>query len=81
MTLLNIGFGNLLALERILSILNPESSPVKRIVHASKENGNLIDATCGRKTQSVIIMDSGHIVTSSLSAEVLENKINKNLDV
>jgi regulator of extracellular matrix RemA (YlzA/DUF370 family) len=49
-------------------------------VHTSKENGNLIDATCGRKTQSVIIMDSGHVVTSSLSAEVLENKINKNID-
>lgn len=81
MTLLNIGFGNLLAAERILSILNPESSPVKRIVHISKGNGNLIDATCGRKTQSVIIMDNGHVVTSSLSAEVLGNKINKNIDV
>lgn len=77
MTLLNIGFGNLVALERILSILNPDSSPVKRIVHTSKENGNLIDATCGRKTQSVIIMDNGHVVTSSLSAEILSGKIGK----
>ena len=80
MTLLNIGFGNLLTLERILSILNPDSSPVKRIVHTAKGNGNLIDATCGRKTQSVIIMDSGHVVTSSLSSEVLFGKIGKNLD-
>ena len=80
MTLLNIGFGNLVASERILSILNPDSSPVKRIVHTAKENGNLIDATCGRKTQSVIIMDSGHIVTSSLSAEVLMGKIGKDVN-
>lgn len=75
-TLLSIGFGNALSQERIISILTPDSAPVKRLVHIAKESGNLIDATCGRKTQSVIIMDSDHVITSAMSAEVLAGKIN-----
>lgn len=76
-TLLSIGFGNALSQERIISILTPDSAPVKRLIHLAKESGNLIDATCGRKTQSVIIMDSDHVITSAMSAEVLAGKINK----
>ena len=76
MTLLSIGFGNALSQERIISILTPDSAPVKRLVHMAKESGNLIDATCGRKTQSVIIMDTDHVITSAMSAEVLAGKIN-----
>lgn len=76
MILLNIGFGNALSQERIISILTPDSAPVKRLVHVAKESGSLIDATCGRKTQSVIVMDSDHVITSAMSVETLTGKIN-----
>ena len=68
MKLVDIGFGHMLSANSILSILNPDATPVKRIVHVAKEKSNLIDATCGRKTKSVIIMDSGHVVASSMDS-------------
>jgi regulator of extracellular matrix RemA (YlzA/DUF370 family) len=80
MTLISIGFGNLISAERLVTILNSDSSPVKRLVHQAKEKGTLIDASCGRKTQSVLIMDSGHVVLSALSSETVLNKIFKNED-
>ncbi len=64
MNLVNIGFGNLVNSDRIISIVSPESSPVKRIVQEAKANGNLIDATHGRKTMSVIITDSDNVILS-----------------
>ena len=77
MRILNIGFGNIVSLGRVISILNPDAAPVKRIIKNNKDSGNLIDATCGRKTQSVIVMDSGHVVLSALKVELLENRIDK----
>lgn len=77
MRVLNIGFGNIVSLSRIISILNPDAAPVKRIVKNNKDSGNLIDATCGRKTQSVIVMDSGHVVLSALKSELLESRVTK----
>ncbi len=74
MELINIGFGNMVSLRRIISILNPDSSPVKRLVHVAKEKGNLIDASCGRKTQSVLVMDTGHVILSALSSDSVQNK-------
>lgn len=74
MELINIGFGNMVSLHRIISILNPDSSPVKRLVHVAKEKGNLIDASCGRKTQSVLVMDTGHVILSALSSDSVQNK-------
>ncbi len=74
MELINIGFGNMVSLRRIVSILNPDSSPVKRLVHVAKEKGNLIDASCGRKTQSVLVMDTGHVILSALSSDSVQNK-------
>ncbi len=74
MELVNIGFGNMVSLRRIISILNPDSSPVKRLVHVAKEKGNLIDASCGRKTQSVLVMDTGHVILSALSSDSVQNK-------
>ena len=62
MNLVNIGFGNLINADRVISIVSPESAPVKRIVQKGKENGTLIDATQGRKTKSVIITDSDNVV-------------------
>ena len=65
MQLVNIGFGNMISAERMIAIVSPESAPIKRIVQDSRERGALIDATCGRKTRTVIIMDSDHVVLSS----------------
>ncbi len=80
MILLNIGFGNLVSSSRIISILTPDSAPMKRLVRLAKEKNCLIDASCGRKTQSIIIMDSGHVVLSALSSETLLNKFTKQED-
>jgi regulator of extracellular matrix RemA (YlzA/DUF370 family) len=80
LTLISVGFGNLISAERLITILNSESSPIKRLVHLAKEKGTLIDASCGRKTQSVLIMDSGHVILSALTAETIFNKLFKNED-
>ena len=71
MKLINIGFGNLIAAERVVSIVSPESAPIKRIITDSREKGMLVDASFGRKTKSVIITDSGYIVLSALVPDVL----------
>ncbi len=80
MVLLNIGFGNLVSSSRIISILTPDSAPMKRLVRLAKEKNSLIDASCGRKTQSIIIMDSGHVILSALSSETISNKFAKQED-
>ena len=77
MKLFNVGFGNFVCEERVISILNIDSAPIKRLIRLAKESGNLIDASCGRKTQSVIIMNSDHVVLSALTAENLVNKISR----
>ena len=71
MKLLNIGFGSMLAQSRVLSILAPDSAPIKRIVQEAKDRGMLIDASYGRKTKSVILMDTDHVMVSALTPEVL----------
>ena len=71
MTRLNIGFGSMLAQSRVLSILAPDSAPIKRIVQEAKDRGMLIDASYGRKTKSVILMDTDHVILSALTPEVL----------
>ena len=71
MKLLNIGYGNLIAAERLLSVVSPDSAPIKRIVQDSREIGMLIDASFGRKTKSVLIMDTGHTILSALTPEAV----------
>lgn len=75
MKLINIGFGNMVAAGRIISIVSPESAPIKRIIREGEDKGLLINATYGRRTRAVIIMDSGHIVLSSLQPETVANRI------
>ncbi len=75
MKLVNIGSGNMVAAERIVSILTPESAPIKRIIQDAKEQGILIDATIGRKTKTVIITDSHHIILCYLSYEKLASRV------
>lgn len=77
MRLLNIGYGNLVSAERLISIVTPDSAPVKRLVQEARERGTLIDASCGRRTKSVIIMDSDHVVLSAVSAERLSGRLDK----
>ena len=74
--LVNIGFGNMVSAERMIALVSPESATIKRIVQDSKEKGALIDATCGRKTRTVIIMDSDHVVLSALQPETVANRFN-----
>jgi regulator of extracellular matrix RemA (YlzA/DUF370 family) len=69
--LMNLGFGNLVAAKRVLAILNPISSPMKRLREDAKNAGLLLDATQGRRTRSLIIMDSGHVVLSSVQVETM----------
>ena len=71
MKLINIGFGNLVSAERILSIISPDSAPIKRMVQDGRERGLLIDASFGRSTRAVLVMDSGHIVLSALTPDAL----------
>ncbi len=80
MALISIGFRNLISDGRLITVLNADSSPIKRLVHLAKEKGILIDASCGRKTQSVLVMDSGHVILSALTAETISNKFCKNED-
>lgn len=75
MKLINIGFGNLVAAERIISIVSPESAPIKRMIQDMREKGLLIDASFGRSTRSVIIMDSGNIILSAANTETLAARI------
>ena len=71
MQLVNIGFGSLISAERLIAVVSPDSAPVKRLVQEARDRGMLIDATFGRKTASVFIMDSDHVVLSALPAEKL----------
>ena len=74
MKLINIGFGNLVSSDKLVSIVAPDSAPVKRIVQEAKSNGMLIDATCGRKCKSVLITDSNHVISSAVSSEAIQNR-------
>ena len=71
MKLLNIGFGSMVAAGRVLSVLEPESAPIKRVVQEAKERGMLIDASYGRKTRSVILMDTDHVILSARTPQEL----------
>lgn len=75
MKLINIGFGNMISASRMIAIVSPESAPIKRIVQDARERGTLIDATYGRRTRAVIIMDSEHVVLSALQPETVSNRI------
>ncbi|TJX16161.1 DUF370 domain-containing protein [Tissierella creatinini] len=78
--LINIGFGNIVSANRIISIVGPESAPIKRMIQETKDKGLLIDATCGRRTRAVIITDSEHIILAAVQPETIANRINKTVE-
>lgn len=77
MKLVNIGFGSMLAAGRILAVVAPDSAPIKRVIQEAKERGMLIDASYGHKTQSVILMDTDHIILSALAPQTLTQRWEK----
>ena len=74
MKLINIGFGNMVSASRLIAIVSPESAPIKRIVQDVRERGQLIDATFGRRTRSVLIMDNGHVILSAIQPETVAGR-------
>lgn len=78
MQLINIGFGNIVSADRIISIVSPESAPIKRIIQEAKDSKTAIDATYGRRTRSVIIMDSGHVILSAVQPETIASRVDNN---
>lgn len=75
MKLFNIGFGSVVSAQRVVAMVSPESAPIKRLTQEARERGNLVDASYGRKTQTVLIMDSGHVILSSLAPEALAARV------
>ena len=79
MKLINIGFGSMVAANRVLAIVAPDSAPIKRVVQEARDRGMLIDASYGRKTQSVLLMDTDHVILSALTPETVHDRwIDKN---
>jgi regulator of extracellular matrix RemA (YlzA/DUF370 family) len=71
MNLINIGFGSMVAARRVLAIMDPDSAPIKRVMQEAKDRGMLIDASYGRKTRAVILMDTDHVILSAMTTETL----------
>ncbi len=75
MKLINIGFGNMVASTRVVTLASPDSAPIKRLIQDAKDAGRVIDCTCGRRTRSVIVTDSDHVVLSAIQPETIANRI------
>lgn len=73
--LLNIGFGNMVNSDRIISVVNPDTAPIKRLVQDAKDTGRAIDVTCGRKTRAVILTDSDHVILSAIQCETIAGRL------
>ena len=81
MKFISLGYGNSVAVERVVALVSPESAPVKRLVQDAKEMGRIIDVSCGRKTRSVIITDSEHVILSAIQAETIANRLDSGVVV
>ena len=75
MKFINIGYGNMVAVDRIVTLVSPDSAPIKRLIQDAKDDGRVIDVTCGRKTRAVIITDSEHVILSAIQAETIANRV------
>ena len=75
MKLINIGFGSMVSAERLIAVVSPESAPIKRMIQEARERGALIDATYGRKTKAVLVMDSDHVILSAISTDKMAGRL------
>ena len=75
----NIGFGNMVAAEKVVTIVSPDSAPIKRLIQDAKDAGRVIDVSCGRRTRSVIITDSEHVILSAIQAETIANRLDSDI--
>jgi regulator of extracellular matrix RemA (YlzA/DUF370 family) len=75
MKFINIGFGNMVAVDRIVALVSSDSAPIKRLIQDAKDEGRTIDVTCGRRTRAVIITDSEHVILSAIQAETIANRL------
>jgi regulator of extracellular matrix RemA (YlzA/DUF370 family) len=80
MKFINIGFGNMVAVDRVIALVSPDSAPVKRIIQDAKDEGRAIDVSCGRRTRAVIITDSDHVILSAIQAETIANRLDSGND-
>ena len=80
MNFINVGYGNMVAVERIVTLAAPDSAPIKRLIQDAKDAGRVIDVTCGRKTRAVIITDSEHVILLALQAETIANRLTTDQD-
>ena len=76
MKLINIGFGNMISSQRLLAVVSPESAPIKRVVQEARDRSMLIDATYGRRTRAVVIMDTDHVILSAIQPETIAGRMN-----
>ena len=79
MKFINIGFGNMVASDRIITIVSPDSAPIKRLVQDAKDAGRVIDVSCGRRTRAVIVTDSEHVILSAIQAETIANRLDSDI--
>ena len=75
MKFINIGFGNMVAADRVVAVVSPDSAPIKRLIQDAKDQGRTIDVSCGRRTRAVIITDSEHVILSAIAAETIANRL------
>ena len=80
MKFINIGFGNMVAAERVVAVVSPDSAPIKRLIQDSKDSGRAIDVTCGKRTRAVIITDSEHVILSAFQSETISNRLSDRVD-
>ena len=78
MKFINIGYGNMVAAQRIITLTSPDSAPIKRLIQDAKDAGRTIDVSCGRRTRAVIITDSEHVILSAIQAETIANRLDSN---
>ena len=81
MKFINIGFGNMVAADRVVAVVSPDSAPIKRLIQDAKDDGRVIDVTCGRKTRAVIITDSEHVVLAAIQTETIANRLESDGDL
>ena len=81
MKFINIGYGNMVAVDRIVALASPDSAPIKRLIQDAKDDGRVIDVTCGRKTRAVIVTDSEHVILAAIQTETIANRLESDGDL